>query len=417
MTKLNIAILSYRSAPFGGGQGVYIHDISKALSIMGHKVDVISGPPYPNLSEEVNLIQLPGLDLFQTFSFKERMKIFWKKEKKNFSDIYEFISVLFGGFPEMRTFGNRARDYLILNNHYDIVIDNQSISYGMIDLQKIFPFIEIIHHPITKDFKYEMEQSNKLLYKFSRYRWYSFLKMQKKVAPKINNIITPSINSLKDISKDFNCDPSRITVIQNGLDIDIFRPYKEILRYPLRLITTASADVPLKGLDYTLKSLAELKKDFAGIHLIVIGKLKEEGHTSRLIEKLNIQDEVTFKTNLTKEEIAKEYAKSSISLVSSLYEGFGYPVIEAMSCGVPLIAANTSSIPELVGEFASLIPAKDTKAQIESIKNVIQKYDYYKDIAEKGREHIITKFNWLKITEEYEKTIFKTIENFKNADV
>ena len=417
MTKLNIAILSYRSAPFGGGQGVYIHDISKALSIMGHKVDVISGPPYPNLSEEVNLIQLPGLDLFQTFSFKERMKIFWKKEKKNFSDIYEFISVLLGGFPEMRTFGYRARDYLILNNHYDIVIDNQSISYGMIDLQKIFPFIEIIHHPITKDFKYEMEQSNKLLYKFSRYRWYSFLKMQKKVAPKINNIITVSINSLKDISKDFNCDPSRITVIQNGLDIDIFRPYKEILRNPLRLITTASADVPLKGLDYTLKSLAELKKDFPGIHLIVIGKLKEEGHTARLIEKLNIQDEVTFKTNLTKEEIAKEYAKSSISLVSSLYEGFGYPVIEAMSCGVPLIAANTSSIPELVGEFASLIPAKDTKAQIESIKNVIQKYDHYKDIAEKGREHIITKFNWLKITEEYEKTIFKTIENFKNANV
>ena len=417
MTKLNIAILSYRSAPFGGGQGVYIHDISKALSIMGHKVDVISGPPYPNLSEEVNLIELPGLDLFQTFSFKERMKIFWKKEKKNFSDIYEFISVLLGGFPEMRTFGYRARDYLILNNHYDIVIDNQSISYGMIDLQKIFPFIEIIHHPITKDFKYEMEQSNKLLYKFSRYRWYSFLKMQKKVAPKISNIITPSINSLKDISKDFNCDPSRITVIQNGLDIDIFRPYKEILRNPLRLITTASADVPLKGLDYTLKSLAELKKDFPGIHLIVIGKLKEEGHTARLIEKLNIQDEVTFKTNLTKEEIAKEYAKSSISLVSSLYEGFGYPVIEAMSCGVPLIAANTSSIPELVGEFASLIPAKDTKAQIESIKNVIQKYDHYKDIAEKGREHIITKFNWLKITEEYEKTIFKTIENFKNANV
>ena len=102
MTKLNIVILSYRSAPFGGGQGVYIHDISKALSIMGHKVDVISGPPYPNLPEEVNLIQLPGLDLFQTFSFNERVKIFWKKERKNFSDIYEFLSVLLGGFPEMR---------------------------------------------------------------------------------------------------------------------------------------------------------------------------------------------------------------------------------------------------------------------------------------------------------------------------
>jgi glycosyltransferase involved in cell wall biosynthesis len=241
--------------------------------------------------------------------------------------------------------------------------------------------------------------------------------MQKRVAPKINNIITPSINSLRDISKDFNCDPSRITVIQNGLDIDIFRPYNEISRNPLRLITTASADVPLKGLDYTLKSLAELKKDFDGIHLIVIGKLKEEGHTARLIKKLNIQDEVTFKTNLTKDEIAKEYAKSSISLVSSLYEGFGYPVIEAMSCGVPLIAANTSSIPELVDEFAILIPSQDSKTQIDSIKSVIQNYGHYKDIAEKGREHIINTFNWLKITEEYEQTIFKTIEDFKNANI
>ena len=81
MKKLNIAILSYRSAPFGGGQGIYVHDISKALSIMGHEVDIISGPPYPNLCNEVKLIKLPGLDLFQTFSFKERVKIFWEKRK------------------------------------------------------------------------------------------------------------------------------------------------------------------------------------------------------------------------------------------------------------------------------------------------------------------------------------------------
>lgn len=81
MQKLNIAILSYRSAPFGGGQGIYIHDISKALSYMGHQVDVISGPPYPNLDEKVNLIKLPGLDLFQTFSFKDRLKIFINKKK------------------------------------------------------------------------------------------------------------------------------------------------------------------------------------------------------------------------------------------------------------------------------------------------------------------------------------------------
>ena len=157
MKKLKIAILSYRSAPFGGGQGVYVNDISRALMIMGHEVDVISGPPYPYLSDQVNLIKLPGLDLFQTFSFKERLKIFLNKKEKKLLDFYEFSSTLFGGFPEMRTFGHRANNFLKINRNYDVVIDNQSLSYGMLEIQKRFPFIGIIHHPISKDFKFELE--------------------------------------------------------------------------------------------------------------------------------------------------------------------------------------------------------------------------------------------------------------------
>ena len=416
MPKLKIAILSYRSAPFGGGQGVYVHDISQALSIMGHEVDVISGPPYPNLTNEVNLIELPGLNLFQTFSFKERVKIFTSKKKKKLIDFYEFTSALFGGFPEMRTFGVRAKNFLS-EKQYDIVIDNQSISYGMLEIQKDFPVIEIIHHPITKDFSHELEAGSKILYKLSRYRWYSFLKMQKKVAPQIKRIVTPSQNSKKDIANDFNCNLGKISVINNGLDTDIFSPYNNIERKPYRLITTASADVPLKGLDFTLNSLSILQKSLPEIELVVIGQLKEDGHTSRLIKKLNIQNKVKFKTGLTKEGIAREYAKSSISIVSSLYEGFGYPVIEAMSCGVPLIAAKTSSIPELTGEYSVLIPPKDVETLTNSINKIFNNYDQYKLIAEKGRQHIIDNFNWLKITQEYENIIFKTIEDHKNADL
>ena len=234
--------------------------------------------------------------------------------------------------------------------------------------------------------------------------------MQKKVAPSIKNIITPSFNSLKDIAKDFKCNKSIITVIHNGLDVDIFIPYENIKRDPVRLITTASADVPLKGLDYTLKALSLLKNEFNDINLTVIGKLKKDGHTSRLINQLGISESIKFKTNLTKKEIAEEYAKSSVAIVSSLYEGFGYPVIEAMSCSTPLIAANTSSIPELIGDYATLIPPRDTKSLTKSIKHIINNYDQYKSISKKGREHVIKKFNWSKITDEYENTIFKAIE-------
>ena len=415
MQKLNIAILSYRSAKFGGGQGVYIKDISFALSLMGHNVDVISGPPYPDLHDGVKLIKLPGLDLFETFSFKDRFKKFKKKKSKNFDDYYEFFIALAGGFPELRTFGNRANNYLKNNNNYDVIIDNQSISYGLIEIQKRFPLIEIIHHPITFDFKFELAASKKIKYKISRYLWYSFLKMQKQVAPKLQNIITVSQSSKKGIIEEFNCKKNNILVINNGLDTEEFSPIEESVRDLNRLITTASADVPLKGLDYSLKALKILKKDNPNIHLIVIGSPKKGGHTERLIKELNIKDNVFFKKHISKEEIRKLYSTSSVAIVSSLYEGFGYPVIEAMSCEVPLIATNVSSIPELVGKYAILIDPKDENLLSHKIKNVLSNYDEHKKTAIQGRQHIIKTFNWSKITNEYEKTIFKVIENFRKC--
>ena len=415
MQKLNIAILSYRSAQFGGGQGVYIRDISLALKLKGHNVDVISGPPYPNLHDGINLIKLPGLNLFETFSFRDRLKKFLKKKNKKFDHYYEFFSVLLGGFPEPKTFGKRANRYLKLNNHYDLIIDNQSLSYGMIDIQKRFPFIEIIHHPITFDYKHELASSRKIKYRISRHRWYSFLKMQKKVAPYIKRIITPSKSSKKGIVDEFNCNKANITVINNGIDTNEFSPVNEVTRNEFRLITTASADVPLKGLDFSLKALKKLKKDFPNMHLIVIGLIKKGGHTEKLIKKLDLENDVTFKSNLTKNEIKDCYSKSSIAIVSSLYEGFGYPVIEAMSCEVPLIATNVSSIPELTSEFAKLVDPKNEEMIYQSVKDILAEYDKYKKIAIKGRQHVIKNFNWIKITGEYENAIFETIKNFKKC--
>ena len=83
--RLNIAISSYRSAPFGGGQGIFIYELSKALQALGHNVDIISGPPYPNLEPEINLIKSPGLDLFSTFVFKDRISLF---KNKTFSNMF-----------------------------------------------------------------------------------------------------------------------------------------------------------------------------------------------------------------------------------------------------------------------------------------------------------------------------------------
>ena len=174
--------------------------------------------------------------------------------------------------------------------------------------------------------------------------------------------------------------------------------------------------MPLKGLDYTLKALKILKNDFPKIHLIIIGNIKKNGHTERLIKKLNLEANVIFRSNLSKLEIKELYASSSIAIVSSLYEGFGYPVIEAMSCEIPLIATNVSAIPELTSNYAKLIEPKNSEMISNSVKEIFSNYPKYIEIAKKGRQHVIQNFNWIKITEEYEKVISKTIEEFNNAN-
>ena len=409
---LKIAILSYRSAPFGGGQGIYVYELSKALNNIGHNVDVISGPPYPELIADIELIKLPGLNLFSTFQFRERLKIFFHTKNKSLDDWYEFSSTLMGGFPELQTFGNRAKIFLSDKN-YDAVIDNQSISFGMIDIQKSKPLIEIMHHPISKDYFYDLKFARGLVQRLSKMRWFSFLKMQKKVAKQIKVVVTPSLNSKQDIHHDFKVPMQNIQVIPNGIDFNIFCPLPNIVPRANGVITTASADVPLKGLDFSLHAIARLKSEYPDINLTVIGSPRAEGHTERLIKKLKLEEQVSFKTNLTKEEITHEYANSSVAVVSSLYEGFGFPVGEAMACATPLVATNVASIPEITGSFAQLIPAEDAEAIYLGIKNIFQSPQKYKIQAELGREHIIENFNWTKIGHAYEELLYKTINDFK----
>ena len=410
--KLNIAICSYRSAPFGGGQGIFVFELSKALNNLGHKVDVISGPPYPYLENSIKLIKSPGLNLFSTFNFQERLKIFLEKKSKSADDWYELFSAMLGGFPELKTFGNRAQS--ILNeSSYDVVIDNQSLSHGMIEVQKNMPLIEIIHHPITKDYRYDIQFSKGFIQKISKWRWFSFLKMQKKVSQKLKVFSTPSHNSKKDIAIDFGVPEGNISVIPNGIDYSSFTPLRDVKRVSGQIITTASADVPLKGLDFTLHAVARLKEEYPQLRLVIIGAPRPGGHTERLIKRLQIEGNISYRSNLTRHEIAVEYAKSNVAIVSSLYEGFGFPVGEAMACAIPLIATNVASIPEITQSFAELIPAESTDAIEAAIKNIFTNPETNQLRADAGRMHIIENFDWQKIAMLYEDLIFKTIDEFK----
>ena len=407
---LNILMPSYRSHPYTGGQGIYMRLVTKAMIDLGHKVEVLSGQPYPILDEGVNLTKLPSLDLY---SYDNPLKAFNFNILKNRIDLYEWISHLTGGFSEPYTFGERMAKWA-LNNYtqFDVVHDNQTLAWGLLKLKDLgVPVVGTIHHPITMDKKIDIQHAETISLKLLKWRWYSFLNMQIRVARKLDPIIVVSENTRKDLEKDFGIDPKKTRKVLHGIDHLTFRPIEE--RKKNQIITTASADVPLKGLIYLIRAYDDLLKEYPDLQLIVIGRLRE-GPTSKELEKRGIKERVKFVTDLTGDEIAKLYAESTIAVSPSVYEGFGFPAGEAMSCGIPLVSTNGGSLPEVVGGAGIIVDHSNPKALLEGVKFLLDNEEKRLEYGKKGRERVLDKFTWKRAAKELVDVYKEAINNANN---
>ena len=397
--SLKIGLLSYRSHPYSGGQGIYVKHLSKALAELGHEVDVISGQPYPELDERVNLVKLPSLNIFEE---EDRFRSFKMNYLMNPLSLFEWLSVMTGGFPEPYTYGVRVNRYLKKRlGDYQIIHDNQSLSYALLHIQQNFPLVTTIHHPITRDHKLELENAKNWKQRLSSNRWHGFLRMQKKVAPSLKAIITPSHSSKIDISNEFSVNKDFIDVVHNGIDTETFKPNNNKKRIKNRIITTASADVPLKGLKYLINALPKIISLYPDTELVVIGKAKSNGETMKLIKKLNLLPHIHFKSNLKEEDIVDLYASAELAVIPSLYEGFGFGAGEAMSCGVPLISTLSGGLEDIVkGSCYEIEPG--SSVQIENaVIDLFDNEEEMKRVALLGRKRILEKFNWRQAAKGY----------------
>ena len=397
--SLKIGLLSYRSHPYSGGQGIYVKHLSKALAELGHEVDVISGQPYPELDERVNLVKLPSLNIFEE---EDRFRSFKMNYLMNPLSLFEWLSVMTGGFPEPYTYGVRVNRYLKKRlGDYQIIHDNQSLSYALLHIQQNFPLVTTIHHPITRDHKLELENAKNWKQRLSSNRWHGFLRMQKKVAPSLKAIITPSHSSKIDISNEFSVNKDFIDVVHNGIDTETFKPNDNKKRIKNRIITTASADVPLKGLKYLINALPKIISLYPDTELVVIGKAKSNGETMKLIKKLNLLPHIHFKSNLKEEDIVDLYASAELAVIPSLYEGFGFGAGEAMSCGVPLISTLSGGLEDIVkGSCYEIEPG--SSVQIENaVIDLFDNEEEMKRVALLGRKRILEKFNWRQAAKGY----------------
>lgn len=399
LRPLRIALLGYRSHPHVGGQGIYLKYLSRSLARLGHSVDVLSGPPYPELDPEVRLVRIPSLDLYAN---PNHIRALCWRHLRSFTDTFEWWSMATGGFAEPYTFGRRVLRYLREHrDEYDVVHDNQSLGYGLLGLQELgLPVVATVHHPITRDRHLALAEASGWGHRMLIRRWYSFLGMQTKVVRQLEHVVTVSECSRRDIAAEFGRAEPRTQVISNGVDTDLFRPRLDVARVPYRIITTTSSDQALKGFAVLLEALRQVRMTLPKAHLVVIGKLQPEGRNQRLLRQLQLENCVSFRSGISDDELVNEYARASVAVCPSLYEGFGLPAAEAMSCGVPLVCSAGGALPEVVGDAGILTPPGDAQALAEGIGKVLGNRVLAQALMQMGRQRIITEFCWERVAEQ-----------------
>jgi glycosyltransferase involved in cell wall biosynthesis len=405
---LRIALLAYRGKPHVGGQGVYVRHLAKALVDLGHRVEVLGGQPYPEVDPRVPLVELPSLDIYNDH-FPMRMPGVW--EIKDWTDITELASFSLGQFPEPLAFSLRAWRHLRgRRGEFDLVHDNQCLGYGLLAIEhEGFPVLSTIHHPITVDRRLEIEHARTRYKRLTLRRWYSFTGMQTRVARRMPRVVTVSENSFRDIARDHQVDPNRMAIVPVGVDVDLFRPLPAVRPVPGRLVTTASADVTMKGLSYLLEAVAKLRTERDDLHLVVIGRRKAGGRSDDTIRSLGLEDAVTFVTGVPEQRIIELYSEAQLAVVPSLYEGFSLPAIEAMACGTPLVATSGGARPEVVGragDTALVVPPGDSEALAAKLRWALDRDDLRATVGAAGRQRVIDQWSW-------HHTAAKTVEQYR----
>lgn len=400
---LRVCLLTYRGNRRSGGQGIYVRLLSRELVAMGHQVDVWSGPPYPELNPGVRLVQIPSLDLWNENALLRVPRLSELRDPINRA---EWGRTLLGEFSEPRTFSQRvARRFRHLNGTaaYDVVHDNQSLGPGLLQLQSQFPVVATIHHPVTRDRQIALEAAPNLYRRYTLRRWYGFLPMQQRVSRQLDRILTVSQASAADLAREYGIHPRRLRVVSNGIHLDAFRPRPEVPRLVDRLITTLSADTPLKGFVFLLDALAALRRERSSLTLTVIGNVRPGTQTVRKIKTLGLERAVHFTGHVTVEEIARRYAESTVAVVASLYEGFGFPAGEAMACEVPVVSTRAGALPEVLGEDGSCGILVEPGSSLELTRAIRQMLDAPLErrtqIGKAGRARVEDNFTWRRAAE------------------
>lgn len=413
---MKICFIMYQGNMYSGGQGVYLYYLTRELARMGHEVHVLAGPPYPTLADGVIGHNLKTYSYWSYHHEKEDF-LFKRNPLTHFHPVnfYEFVSTRIALSSLLLTFSVRAwmklRE-LSHEHHFDIVHDNQTLSYGTWLMEFTgFPVLATIHHPLTIDLQNALRQAGSLYEKARRILWSPWV-MQAVVARRLRQTIVVSETSRKAVQEAFKLDPARMHVVYNGIDTETFRPLPGIDRQPGLILYVGNSEDRNKGARYLLEAMNLLKDDRQDFQLVLVDHKKENLKLApRLVQKFGLQSRVHFTGHVSTEQLVKLYNQAMMVVSPSLYEGFGLPAAEAMSCGSPVIATTGGAFPEVIDhqETGWLVPPGNAEALADAIRMFADDEELRERLGKAGRKSILKRFSWRKAAEEtlavYEKML------------
>jgi glycosyltransferase involved in cell wall biosynthesis len=404
---MKLCFVMYQGNMYSGGQGVYLHYITRELVRLGHEVHVISGRPYPRLAEGVHHHPLHTYTLWAFLDGRDEHAY----DDAPFAFLHpwnfvEFASTRVALGPLFLSFSVRAYRKLaeLEREHgpFDLVHDNQTLGYGILAMKRLMgkPVVASIHHPLAIDKANNLREAKTLVRRISRELWFPG-RMQSTVANGIDMVLTGSRNSAESVSASMDIPLSHIRQTPYGVDHEVMRPLPEVEREPGTILFVGDSEDRNKGARYLIEACARLQHELDFRLIIKDKKPKDMKVVPPLVWKHGLNRNVEYVARVPTDELVRMYNRAQIVVSPSLYEGFGLPAAEAMACGTAVVATTAGAFPEFIddGRTGVLVPPGDPDALAAAIRSLLVDPERCQRLGAAASEHIRREFTWARTAE------------------
>ena len=404
--RLRLCIVGYRGNMHCGGQGVYIWFLARELARLGHHVDVLVGPPFPDPKPFAGeVVALPNQQFWAKWFMRDWARFLPRPnplhvfEPLNF---YELASSRLGFLPEPFAFSLRAwramAERLRRGVRYDLVHDVQCLGYGLLGIRAFgLPMVSTIHHPLTVDRRASFVRDRTMTDAIGTMQFYP-IGMQSFVARRMDRVLTSSQASGGEILRDFGVRPDRLEMVWNGLDTDLYSPDPALPRSESEILCVGRASDPNKGIKTLIAALAKLEPP---VRLTLVDAGSTGNDARKWARSLGCSDRLDVTGRIPNQDLVNLYRRAALVVVPSRYEGFGLPAVEAMACGTPVVATSVGALPEVmrVGSGGLLVPRDDPDALAKAVATLLEQPEMRREMGARARPRVEATFSWRRVAE------------------